>query len=111
MSGPPSSGARRDRDDARRDAQRPPRRVRRGPFSSLTRRILAINVAALGIVVAGILYLDDYRQGLIDAKAAALGTQGEIIAAALGETVVVGDAEGVYVLDVDAARQLLIRLV
>ncbi len=111
MSGPPAGGAWRDRDDARRDAHRPPRRVRRGPFSSLTRRILAINVLALGIVVAGILYLDDYRQGLIDAKAAALGTQGEIIAAALGETVVVGDAEGVYVIDVDAARQLLIRLV
>ncbi len=100
MNGPPA-----------RDAHRPPRRVRRGPFSSLTRRILAINVLALGVVVVGLLYLDDYRQGLIDAKAAALTTQGRIIAAALGETVVVGDAEGVYVIDIDAARQLLSRLV
>ena len=111
MNRSPARGAQTGRDGARRDAHRPPRRVRRGPFSSLTRRILAINVAALGIVVVGLLYLDDYRQGLIDAKAAALATQGKIIAAALGETVVVGDAEGVYVIDVDAARQLLIRLV
>ena len=111
MNRSPARGAQTGRDGARRDAHRPPRRVRRGPFSSLTRRILAINVEALGIVVVGLLYLDDYRQGLIDAKAAALATQGKIIAAALGETVVVGDAEGVYVIDVDAARQLLIRLV
>ena len=111
MNRSPARGAQTGRDGARRDAHRPPRRVRRGPFSSLTRRILAINVAALGIVVVGLLYLDDYRQGLIDAKAAALATQGKIIAAALGETVVVGDAEGVYIIDVDAARQLLIRLV
>ncbi len=111
MNGPPARGAQTGRNGARRDAHRPPRRVRRGPFSSLTRRILAINILALGIVVVGLLYLDDYRQGLIDAKAAALATQGKIIAAALGETVVVGDAEGVYVIDVDAARQLLIRLV
>ena len=111
MNRSPARGAQTGRDGARRDAHRPPRRVRRGPFSSLTRRILAINVAALGIVVVGLLYLDDYRQGLIDAKAAALATQGKIIAAALGETVVVGNAEGVYVIDVDAARQLLIRLV
>ena len=111
MNGPPARGAQTGRNGARRDARRPPRRVRRGPFSSLTRRILAINILALGIVVVGLLYLDDYRQGLIDAKAAALATQGKIIAAALGETVVVGDAEGVYVIDVEAARQLLIRLV
>jgi len=111
MNGPPARGVQTGRNGARRDARRPPRRVRRGPFSSLTRRILAINILALGIVVVGLLYLDDYRQGLIDAKAAALATQGKIIAAALGETVVVGDAEGVYVIDVDAARQLLIRLV
>ena len=104
MTRPPAS-------EIRRDAHRPPRQVHRGPFSSLTRRILAINVLALGIVVVGLLYLDDYRQGLIDAKADALATQGEIIAAALGETVVVGDAEGIYEIDIDAARQLLSRLV
>ena len=52
-----------------------PRRVRRGPFSSLTRRILAINFLSLGIVVAGMLYLDTYRHGLIEAKGAALRTQ------------------------------------
>ncbi len=30
--------------------------------SPLTRRILAVNVLALGILVAGLLYLDEYRR-------------------------------------------------
>lgn len=87
----------------------PRRRRRRGAFSPITRRILAVNLAALVIVVAGLLYLDTYRGELIDAKIAALATQGELIAAALGETVVTG-ADGVDGMDPAAARQLLARL-
>ena len=58
---------------------------RRGPFSSLTRRILAVNVLALAILVAGILYLGQYEKSLIRAQLEALQTQGEIFAEALGE--------------------------
>mgnify|MGYP003446544923 CR=1 FL=1 len=36
-------------------------------FSSLTRRILVLNLAALGVLVTGILYLNQFREGLIDA--------------------------------------------
>ncbi|MFP6744296.1 MAG: sensor histidine kinase [Alphaproteobacteria bacterium] len=85
------------------------RRRRRGAFSPITRRILAINLAALVIVVAGLLYVDTYRGALIDAKITALATQGELIAAALGESVVTG-ADGVDGMDPAAARQLLARL-
>ncbi|MCZ6522786.1 MAG: sensor N-terminal transmembrane domain-containing protein, partial [Alphaproteobacteria bacterium] len=54
-------------------ARRPPEaraapargRSRRGPFSSLTSRILAINVLALAILLGGLLYLDQYRDSLI----------------------------------------------
>ncbi|MBP2551359.1 two-component system sensor histidine kinase ChvG [Neorhizobium galegae] len=52
-------------------------------FSSLTRRILFFNIAATVVLVAGILYLNQFREGLIDARVESLLTQGEIIAGAI----------------------------
>jgi len=52
-------------------------------FSSLTRRIVVLNLIGLAILVSGILYLNQFRAGLIDAKVQSLLTQGEIIAGAL----------------------------
>jgi two-component system sensor histidine kinase ChvG len=52
-------------------------------FSSLTRRILFFNLAALLVLVSGILYLNQFREGLIDARVESLLTQGEIIAGAV----------------------------
>ncbi|MGO7032471.1 stimulus-sensing domain-containing protein [Rhizobium ruizarguesonis] len=52
-------------------------------FSSLTRRILFFNLVALVVLVGGILYLNQFREGLIDARAESLLTQGEIIAGAI----------------------------
>ncbi|MDB5525887.1 MAG: Sensor histidine kinase ChvG [Rhizobium sp.] len=52
-------------------------------FSSLTRQILFFNLVALVVLVGGILYLNQFREGLIDAKVESLLTQGEIIAAAV----------------------------
>jgi len=37
-------------------------------FSSLTRRILFFNLTALVVLVGGILYLNQFREGLIDAR-------------------------------------------
>ncbi|MEE2661692.1 MAG: ATP-binding protein [Pseudomonadota bacterium] len=54
-------------------------------FSPLTRRIITVNILPLAILVAGILYLDEYREGLIEAELDALQTQSEIFAGALGE--------------------------
>ena len=62
------------------------------------------------MVVAGLLYLDIYRGALITAKITALATQGELIAAALGESVVSGVDEDGHGIDPAAARQLLARL-
>ena len=62
-------------------------------FSSLTRRIVALNLAALVALVGGILYLNQFRAGLIEARVASLMTQGEIIAAAIaGSATVETDA-------------------
>lgn len=58
-------------------------------FSSLTQRILVLNLAGLGVLVSGILYLNQYRDGLIDARVESLRTQGEIIAAAIAASATV----------------------
>lgn len=55
-------------------------------FSSLTRRILFLNLAALVVLVSGILYLNQFREGLIDARVESLMTQGEIIAGAIASS-------------------------
>ncbi len=51
--------------------------------SSLTRRIIFLNLAGLVALVLGILYLSQFRAGLIDARRESLLVQGEIIAAAI----------------------------
>jgi two-component system, OmpR family, sensor histidine kinase ChvG len=52
-------------------------------LSSLTRRIVFINVAGLIAFVVGILYLTQFRAGLIDARVDALKVQGQTIGIAL----------------------------
>jgi len=52
-------------------------------FSSITRRIVLLNLAGLVALVSGILYLSEYRAGLIDARIQSLLIQGEIIAGAI----------------------------
>jgi two-component system sensor histidine kinase ChvG len=65
-----------------------PRPMRRRRFSPLTRRILFLNMAPPVILVAGLLYLDDYRNSLIENEFASLITQGRIFAAAIGTSAI-----------------------
>ncbi|WP_416193615.1 stimulus-sensing domain-containing protein [Nitrobacter sp. TKz-YC01] len=58
-------------------------------FSSLTRRIVSLNLAGLIALVASILYLSQFRAGLIDARAQSLLVQGEIIASAIAASATV----------------------
>ena len=58
-------------------------------FSSLTRRIVSLNIAGLLFLVASILYLSQFRAGLIDARAQSLLVQAEIIAGAIGASATV----------------------
>ncbi len=55
-------------------------------FSSLTQRIVLLNLAGLCAMVSGILYLSEFRAGLIDARVQSLMVQGEIIAAAIASS-------------------------
>lgn len=50
------------------------------PFSSLQRRIIFFNLIGLAILVMGVMYLNQFRSGLIEMRVEALRTQGEIIA-------------------------------
>ncbi|QCG87105.1 stimulus-sensing domain-containing protein [Azospirillum sp. TSH100] len=54
-------------------------------MSPLTLRILAVNVLALALLMAGLLYLGRYQDRLIQAETEALATEARIFASALGE--------------------------
>ncbi len=51
--------------------------------SSLTRRIVVLNLVGLIVLLVGFLYLNQFRQGLIQARVQSLLIQGEIIAGAI----------------------------
>jgi len=58
-------------------------------FSSLTRRIVLLNLAGLLALVLSILYLSQFRAGLIEARVQSLLVQGEIIAGAIAASATV----------------------
>ncbi len=57
--------------------------------SSLTRRIVLLNLGGLVALLLGFLYLNQFREGLIDARVQTLLTQGEIIAGAVAASATV----------------------
>jgi two-component system sensor histidine kinase ChvG len=57
--------------------------------SSLTRRIVVLNLGGLVALLWGFLYLNQFRESLIDARVQSLQTQGEIIAAAVAASATV----------------------
>ena len=93
------------------DRARPGRTsIARPRLGSITTRILAINLLALLLLVGGLLYLDEFRDELVDAKIQALVTEGEIIAGAIGESAIDGDPL-TQELDAVMTRQLVRRLI
>ena len=79
-------------------------------FSPLTRRILVVNIFPLATLVAGILYLDEYRDGLVESELAALETQAQIFAGALGEGAIGTGSDGAQFILPGVARRMLRRL-
>jgi two-component system sensor histidine kinase ChvG len=73
-------------------------------FSSLTRRIVFLNIAGLLAFVLGILYLTQFRAGLIDARVQSLIVQGELIAIAIAGQATESDA-----INVDPERLLELK--
>ncbi len=73
-------------------------------FSSLTRRIVILNVVALAALVGAIINQTQWRSGLINAQVDSLRVQGEIIAGAIAASATV-DSD-VITLDPDKFLQL-----
>ena len=73
--------------------------------SSLTRRIVVLNLGGLFVLLLGVLYLNQFQAGLIDARVQSLQTQGEIIAAAIAASATV-DTNAIT-LDPDKLLQLV----
>ena len=83
---PPETADRAEADDAEVAEREPaPRQglVRRFWPHRLTSRIVLLNLLGLIVLVSGILYFNQFRQGLIDARVQSLTTQAQIIAAAV----------------------------
>jgi two-component system sensor histidine kinase ChvG len=78
--------------------------VARRVSSSLTRRIVFLNLAGLAVMLFGFMYLNQLRAGLIDARVQSLFTQGEIIAGAIASSATVEN--DVITLDPDKLLQL-----
>ena len=57
--------------------------------SPLTRRIVLLNLGGLAALLLGFLYLNQFREGLIDAKVQSLEVQAQIIAAAIAASATV----------------------
>jgi two-component system, OmpR family, sensor histidine kinase ChvG len=79
--------------------------------SPLTRRILAVNIIALVIPVVGLLYLDNYRQNLIQSELELLKTEAKLFSGALAASGVVTGPLGEERLLPETTRQTVRRLV
>ncbi len=83
--------------------------VRRTFTSRLAWTIMGVNLAALAVLLAGMVAITENRRGLVDAKVDSLTAQAEIIANVITETSVSGDAPGPR-MDSEGAREVLRRL-
>ncbi len=103
--GPGKDGApaRMSRPDARRA---PPRRHWVSP---LMRRVLLVNAVPLALLLAALLYLDQYQNGLLEGEVVALREQARVYAGALAQSAVRVDGKQVTLIP-DLARPLLWRL-
>jgi len=83
---------------------------RRALVSPLMRRIMLVNALPLVLLVAALLYLDQYLNGLLEAEVGSLREQASIYAGALGESAVTDRDPDNPALVPEIARPLLRRL-
>lgn len=108
--GSPSPGDGGGQGAGRTEAQKIRDRERYRLVSPLLRRILLVNALPLLLLVAALLYLDQYQNGLLVAEVSALREQARIFAGALGESAVHDEDPNTAKLVPERARPLLLRL-
>ncbi len=84
-----------------------PTQLRRRPraWSRLSAQILLANLAGLLVLLAGVLVLDQMREGLIEARIANLRSQAELIAGVIEEAATYGEPSPM--LDIPRARSVM----
>jgi two-component system sensor histidine kinase ChvG len=85
-----------------------PAGTRPGRPSSLARRIILFNAIALAILIAGVIWVQTSRRGLVDERMAGIKQEALIVAGALAEY---ASDEGRFTIDEDKASPLLGRLI
>ncbi|MGC2856795.1 stimulus-sensing domain-containing protein [Novispirillum sp. DQ9] len=90
---PPSSAAPSGDTPAPAPVPRPAASRQERTFSPLTGRILAVNLIAPLLLLAGLLYLDQYERALIANELDGLRVQADLVAAAIGEGAVTAEME------------------
>ncbi len=80
-------------------------------ISPLTKRVLAVNSISLFILLAGLLYMDQYRKGLLQSEQDTLRVQAGIFADTLGELAVESMPDGQDGLLIQPARDVIRRIV
>ena len=85
-------------------------KIRERWVSPLLRRILVVNALPLALLLAALLYLDQYQNGLLEAEVQALREQARIYAGALSESTVREQDPDNPTIQPDVARSLLRRL-
>ena len=79
------------------------------PFSSLQRRIIFFNLIGLALLVAGMTYLNNNKQNLVEVYVDALRKQGEIIAIGIAETAAL-EVDEMPTYDPEKSARVLSRL-
>jgi len=92
-------------------SNRPANQRKRRLLSPLTRRILAVNILALALLGAGVLFHGEYRKTLIEAELKSLTVQAQMFAAALGEGAIAADTPAGHQLISEIADRIVRRLV
>jgi two-component system sensor histidine kinase ChvG len=82
---------------------------RRRPISPITWRILAVNLLALAFLFAGMIFIGEYRRGLIAAELKTLNSEARLFAAALAESAIAAGPGGEDLIQ-PLAQQIIRRL-
>lgn len=91
--------------------EKPSARSRRRLISPITLRILAVNLLALAVLLFGMIYLEEYRRGLITAELGTLENKAKLFAAAITESATSPDPTTTQGLIPPLAQQMVRRLV
>ncbi len=65
-----------------------PKERKRKKWKTITARILSINIFGLLILMGGMLYLNQFKEGLINSKIISLKNEGSVIAGALSQSAI-----------------------